>query len=559
MSLMRRFIVTSSCFSLLSGGWFGKAAGSDNMPGKTFSEHLGTEEIIEEGKKDPKGVISLDLKNIEIGELFKILAVKSGYMIIPSKEVAGRMSIFLNNISFEEALDVILLTQNLAFEKTGDIITVMSALEYETLYGRKFNERRKSVTFKLQYAKPDNVSKVLNEIKSGIGKVIVDVDSGTFLLIDTPERLALMDKTIKELDAPLETVVFDLDYAASVNLKEYLTNFVTPNVGTVVMDERTNKIVVSDLSDRIKTIKRLVSSFDEGSRQVAIAARIIEITLSDRLQRGIDWGRVKNFGLRGNFSTSLTNYGRVNIGSLSEDDYYGILDFLKTQGDARILSQPQIVVLNNEEAKILIGTREAYVNQTQSQAETTTVKSEAIEFIEVGVKLTVTPTINKEGFVTMKIKPEVSSVKATLTTELESTIPIVETSEAATVVKIKSGSTVMVAGLVKDRDVENVNGIQGLFKHPIFGGLFGNKDRYKQRVEFVVFLTPNIIENAEMEVRTVASINNLPAGIGGAGDFSQEGKDTQGSERLKIEETKAQRRERFSVPVWDKLKGVKSN
>lgn len=528
-------------FSLSAGNGFGAVAEADNVQGKTFSEHLDTKEIIEEEvKKDPHGVISLDLKNIEIGELLKILAVKSGYMIIPSKEVAGRMSIFLNNISFEEALDVILLTQNLAFEKTGDIITVMSALEYENLYGRKFNERRKSVTFKLQYAKPDNVSKVLNEIKSDIGKVIVDADSGMFLLIDTPERLALMEKTIKELDSPLETVVFDLDYAASANLKEYLTNFVTPNVGSVVMDARTNKIVVSDLPDRIKTIKRLVSSFDEGSRQVAIVARIIEVTLTDRVQRGIDWGKMGHLGTRENFSTSLANYGRVNIGSLSEDEYYGILDFLKTQGDTRILSQPQIVVLNNEEAKILIGTREAYVNQTQSQAETTMVKSEAVEFIEVGVKLNVTPTINKEGFVTMKIKPEVSSVKATLTTQLDSEIPIIETSEATTVVKIKSGSTVMVAGLVKDRNVNDVKNMPGLSKIPILGALFGNKDRYKQRVEFIVFLTPNIIENEEMEVKTVASISNLP-----------EEKNNQ----LKTKEIKA----KFSAQVWEKLKGVKSN
>lgn len=441
-------------------------------------------------------LISLDLQNVDLRELFKILSIKSGYTIMLSKEVKGRINIFLNKVNFEDALDVILLSQDLGYEKRGNIITIMSAGEYENLFGVKFNERRKLKSFKLQYAKPSNVAAVLNELKSEIGKVLVDESSGTFLVVDAPDVLGLMTKAVEELDQPLGTVVFDLNYAKSVDLKSYVDSFLTPDVGRSVIDERTNKVIVFDLPRRLETITNLVASFDEGSRQVAIAVRIVEVTLSDQTQHGIDWRRIGHFSLTNSFSSSLTSFGRINIGALTDDEYYLLLDFVRTQGDVRTLSQPQVVVINNQEAKFLIGTRQPYVSQTQSQAEETLVTAESVEFIDVGIKLNVTPMINKEGFVTMKIRPEVSSVSATLTTSEGSQIPVVDTSEAETVVKVKDGTTLMVAGLVKDRKTDTVKGIAGLSKIPILGGLFNSRDTLTQRVEFIVFLTPRIITGA---------------------------------------------------------------
>ncbi|UCD15480.1 MAG: type II secretion system protein GspD [Candidatus Omnitrophota bacterium] len=441
-------------------------------------------------------LISLDLKNVDIRELFKILAIKSGLTIMPSKEVKGRMNIFLDKVSFDDALDVILLSQDLAYEKKGNIITIMSASEYSGLFGVKFNERREFKSFKLKYAKPSNVAAVLKELKSEIGKVITDETSGTFLVVDAPDVLELMTQAVSELDKPLRTIVFDLNYAKPADVKEYLDNFLTPNVGRVVIDERTSKVVVSDLQERIRTITQLVSAFDEGSRQVAIATKIVEVTFTDRTQRGIDWRRIGHFTLRSSFEESLTAFGRINIGAVADDEYYVLLDFLRTQGEVRTLSQPQIVVVNNEEAKFLLGTRQPYVSQTQSQSEETIVTAEAIEFVDIGIKLNVTPTINKEGFITMKIKPEVSSISGTLTTAEGSTIPIVDTSEAETIVKVKDGTTLMVAGLVKDRDDDTVYGIPGLAKIPIIGGIFSKRDVLKKRTEFIVFLTPRIVTGA---------------------------------------------------------------
>jgi type II secretory pathway component GspD/PulD (secretin) len=442
--------------------------------------------------------ISLDLKGVDIVELLRILSLKTGFTIVPSKGVSGRINIFLNNVTFEDALDIILVSQNLAVEKRGNIIYIMTNTEYRQLYGRDYTEKREYKTLKLKYAKPSAVFTALSEIKSDIGKVVVDEASGTIILIDIPEKLALMEKTIGQLDEPLETAVFDINYSKVEDIKAGLSNILTPGTGELVVDERSSKAFVSDLPERMKKIKRVLKAFDEEERQVFIEAEILQVTLDNRFQRGINWEKIFNdkhldgLDFIGKFPLTLSSYGRISIGTLARDNYTALLDLMQTYGDTKVLSRPKLAVVNNQEAKILVGSREAYVTQTQSLSEGTTVTAESIEFVDVGVKLNVVPTIGKDGFITMKIKPEVSSVRETLTTSLGSTIPIVETSEVETVVKVKDGTTIMLAGLIKDEDKDTQYRIPLLSRLPIVGFLFGNRDRQKKKTETIVFITPRL-------------------------------------------------------------------
>jgi Flp pilus assembly secretin CpaC len=121
------------------------------------------------------------------------------------------------------------------------------------------------------------------------------------------------------------------------------------------------------------------------------------------------------------------------------------------------------------------------------------VTSENIEFIDVGVKLNVVPAINTDGFVTMKIKPEVSSVRETVTTALGSRIPVVETAESETVVKVKDGVMIMIAGLMKQEKHDDIAGTPELSRIPFLGALFGNRNKQTKKTELIVFLTPHII------------------------------------------------------------------
>ncbi|MFH1442362.1 MAG: secretin N-terminal domain-containing protein [Candidatus Omnitrophota bacterium] len=470
-----------------------------------------SEEESQNGVKVEAERISLDLKGIDINELLRILSLKMDLSIVPSKNVSGRVNIFLNNLTFEDALDVILISQELASERSGDIVNIMTAAEYEKLYGEKYNEKRKFKTIKLRYAKPATVFTALSDIKSDIGKVTADEASGIILIIDTPEKIELMEKTAKELDQPLATEVFDLQYAKPADMKTLLATAITSGPGELFVDERNGKVMVSDLPEKMKKIKRIVKVFDESSRQVFIEAEILQITLKDEYQRGVNWEKIiperthGNVDLVGTFPVSpsftpspllTVDNLKMVLGSLSTQKYTMTLQWLQSLGDIKILSRPRIAAVNNQEAKILIGSREAYVSQTLSQAETTTVTSESIEFIDVGVKLNVVPTINEEGFVTMKIKPEVSTVRETITTALGSRIPIVETSEAETVVKVKDGTMIMIAGLMKEEKRKDVSGIPFLSKIPFIGAAFGTRDDQKKNTEIIIFLTPYIISGA---------------------------------------------------------------
>jgi general secretion pathway protein D len=133
------------------------------------------------------------------------------------------------------------------------------------------------------------------------------------------------------------------------------------------------------------------------------------------------------------------------------------------------------------------------VTSSQSQGESTTITAESVQFIDVGVKLVVVPTIGSDGFITMKIKPEVSSVRETLTTEAGSQIPIVSTSQSESVVKVKSGHTLVITGLMKQEDVDNSNGLPGLSRMPIIGSFFSTKKKENNRTELVILITPTII------------------------------------------------------------------
>jgi type II secretory pathway component GspD/PulD (secretin) len=134
------------------------------------------------------------------------------------------------------------------------------------------------------------------------------------------------------------------------------------------------------------------------------------------------------------------------------------------------------------------------VTTTTTTGQTTTTTAEEVQFIDVGIQLVVTPTvINNDGFVTMKIKPEISSVVSTLTTPSKNQIPIVDTSTAETNVLVKDGSTVIIGGLRKDQKKFANDQIPFLGGIPVIGELFKQRDKDDELTELVVFITPHIV------------------------------------------------------------------
>ncbi len=504
----RRAAFFSAAFFWAAGFWFSPVC---NYAQDSASSSAQTPTL----KDASPGRISLDLKGIDIVELFKILSLKMNVNIVPTKDVTGRVNIFLNNVTLEDALDIILINNSLAAVKDKNIITVMPLEQYTQLYGRKYNEPRKVKMYKLKNAAPKDVSAALEQLKSDIGKVIVDEPSATVVLMDVPENIDIMERTLLTLDQAPQTEIFDLKYARAEDMKSQLSGVFTSGASQVGLDARTNKIAISDLPGKMQKIKKMVEAFDTETRQVLIEVQIVQISLTDETQLGINWNRLFTVGQIRDASVSsvlpisppISNYGQFSLGTLSQNDFTVVIQALNSFTKTNILSRPRIAAVNNQEATILIGSKEVYFSQTQSQSTVTTTTAESVNFVDVGVKINVTPTITADNYIIMKIRPEVSSVREIATSPLGSSVPVVETSQAETTVKVKDGAMIMIGGLMKEQVSDTRKRVPWLYKLPILGWLFRNSDNERTKTELAIFLTPHIftgdVEKPNAEKETV--------------------------------------------------------
>lgn len=194
---------------------------------------------------------------------------------------------------------------------------------------------------------------------------------------------------------------------------------------------------------------------------------------------------------------------------MTSDDYNVLIEALQTVGETKTLSNPRIAVLNNHEAKILVGSTEPYVTSETTTTTSNPIISESINFIDVGVKLFVTPRIHGDGYITMVIRPEVSNTPTSIETASGNFIPVVETTEAETTVTIKDGVTIVMGGLIKDQAVDDFKKVPILGDIPILGYIFRSKSKEMTRSELVIFLTATII-TGDVTVESKPSVSRTP-------------------------------------------------
>ncbi|MBF0532547.1 MAG: type II secretion system protein GspD [Candidatus Omnitrophica bacterium] len=442
----------------------------------------------------------LDFNQIEITDVLKIISQKVNRNIAASQNVKGRITIYLKNITVLDALRVIVDAYSWAFVEEGDIIKVMTSQEYEDRFGQKFGKPFTTRIYELHFGNTTSISTLLNQVKSPSGKVLADEKSNTLVIIDSPDKFPEIDAIIKRLDVLTQTQVFDLSYAKAKDISTEITPLLTPSLGMMKSDDRSNRIIVTDTARVLKQVQDLIRAFDIQHKEVLIQAKIVQITLDDAHKMGVDWEAVVNKFQKLTFKTSLSvlsdtdKRGKVSVGTLSDDDFQAVIEALNSMVSTKILSSPRITALNNEEAKILVGSTEPYVSTTTTTPSSGPVtSSETVNFIDVGVKLYVTPTIHNDGFITMKIRPEVSTAANSITTSTNNTIPIVEASEAETKVMVKDGVTIILGGLIKDEKSRTEKSVPVLGKIPLLGRAFRSDSDSVNKTEIAIFIKPTII------------------------------------------------------------------
>lgn len=462
--------------------------------------------------------ISLDLRQMDILEVLKFLAQQGDLNIVPTKNVGGRVTMLLNDVRLQDAFDLIMLTNELGYIQEGKIIQVMTEAEYQRLVGDPFADRRLVQQLHLRYANAADVAAILGNMKSGVGKIVADPTTGTLILVDIREKLDQMVNTARSLDMvsqPQDSHVFELKYAKAEVVRPEIEKVLSPKFGTVRMDKRTNTLIVTDLPVRMQEVRKIISAFDRKTREVTIEAKIIQVRLGDRLQAGVDWEAifkdVSGLSVKGSLPIGLAQGGKVTVGTLAQDKFTTVLQFLQTLGTTDLLSTPTISVIENEEARILVGTKEVVVSSASTQTAQATSKTESITYVDVGIKLKVTPSINQDGFVTMKIKPEVSAVVRTVRTGEGTEVPVIQTSEAETIVMVRSGHTIVIAGLIKDTKTREEKRVPILGSIPLLGMLFRSRSDEVVREEIIFFLTPKVIEGEETASTAVPASLKAPS------------------------------------------------
>jgi general secretion pathway protein D len=294
----------------------------------------------------------------------------------------------------------------------------------------------------------------------------------------------------------------------------------------------------------MKEIDDVVASLDSKTKEVLIEVKIIKVDLNDGTTAQISWDglfqKLNQYGsafvgsaplntLARTGTSTIANFtniaptvtpGQAPLSVFSSPLYVGnvdpngdafetLINFLRTLGSTKILSEPRLAVVNNQEAKIHVGTKQAYVTTTTTTGQTTTTTAESVTFVDVGIQFAVTPTINDDGFVSMKIKPEVSSVTSFLTTPSGNKIPIIDSSLAETSVMVKDGISILIGGLKEDTATETRNKVPILGDIPWLGAPFNSSVNNKVHSELLIMITPHIVYGES--IITPHGENNTPS------------------------------------------------
>jgi type IV pilus assembly protein PilQ len=398
--------------------------------------------------------VSLEFSDADIRKILQLIAEVSNLNFLIGDDVSGTLSIKLVNVPWDQALEVILDSKGLEKRQVGNIM----------------------------YIKP----------------------KGKFKTEEQEESEALKEH---ERSMELKTDLFEINFASIDDIAAQFEKLKSDR-GTISKDARTNRVIVTDISDRLQKMRLLLKALDLPEKQVMIEARIVEATTTFTQDLGVQWGlhykdgsasimgvNSLDVGLggivippptTGTFSgTSSTTAGGsagISFGKLASSVQVDlILSAAATLGEVKVISTPKIITLNNKIAKISQGQSIPY--------QTTSAEGTQTQFVAAALTLEVTPHVANDGSISMKIKASNDSAG----TSVNGAPPPINTKEATTEVKVMDGETTVIGGIYQDSDSDQDTGVPFLKDIPLLGWLFKSNSKSKTKTELLIFITPKIV------------------------------------------------------------------
>lgn len=269
---------------------------------------------------------------------------------------------------------------------------------------------------------------------------------------------------------------------------------------TIVPSGPTNALVIRTAPPNYPLLRETIDALDKRPVQVLFEVTIAEVALGRGTEFGIDWAALNRGGdvnaQFGNPEIPDTNSSSLFVRAVRLDatGVRAMLRAIASTSDVRVLSTPQVLAANNREATILVGSKVPFIASTRLGNDVSI--DRAVQYQDVGTKLSIIPTVNDDGYVSVQLLQEVSSLTSqTISAALSA--PVISTREAATRAVLRDGQTGMIAGLIGESRTSTDEGIPILKDIPILGNLFKRQSITRQRTELVIFLTPYIIRTDE--------------------------------------------------------------
>lgn len=265
---------------------------------------------------------------------------------------------------------------------------------------------------------------------------------------------------------------------------------------TLVASGPTNALIIRTAPPNYPLLRETIQALDVRPAQVLFEVTVAEITLGTGDEYGIDWDHVSGGSLQTSFGNPSAADSAVSSGlvlrfmSLRNADIRAVLRTIASRSRVRVLSTPELLAMNNREARVLVGSRVPFVASTRLGNDVAIDRS--VQYENVGTQLTLIPTINEDDYVSVRILQEVSSL-TTRTVAAALDAPVIATREASTRAVIRNGQTAVIAGLIGTSDEDVERGIPFLKDIPVLGWLFKSRSVVRNRTELAIFVTPYVV------------------------------------------------------------------
>jgi type IV pilus secretin PilQ/predicted competence protein len=389
-------------------------------------------------------MVNMTVTNAEVRDVLTALASVGQVSIVADDSVTGKVTIQLQNIPFETALELVTKTKGLTYQRIGEVIVVAAADKMSKSFGTV-------QIIKLNYANAEEVRKSLAIVVPD-DRLKVDTATNSLVFMGSPGETEQIRTSLKELDIPFQQVSLEAQVVA-------MNKNASKDLGVDWSWSETPTYPEYEPADSTTTIN------PDGTKTTTSSSH-------DTYTRTENSGTIR--------------FGRSPLGIPYEFYYKAKISALISNGNAKILAKPKITAINGKEAKILIGDRIPVLSEKTENGKTTS----TIEYIDAGIKLNFTPQINADGQITAKVHTEVST--PTLVPEMKAYR--ITTREAETEVRMKDGETMVIGGLIGSEESGGKNKVPFLGDLPILGKLFQSTHTSKNETEVVIFLTAQTVK-----------------------------------------------------------------